>query len=56
MRVQVPTVPVRLQLWQAAEHPVLQQTPCWQKAETHSSPTVQVTPFSFFTHWPALQR
>jgi hypothetical protein len=28
--VQVPTVPVRLQLMQFAAHPVLQQTPCWQ--------------------------
>jgi len=28
--VQVPAVPVRLQLWQAAAQPVLQQTPCSQ--------------------------
>jgi hypothetical protein len=26
----VPTLPVRLQAWQAAEQPVLQQTPCSQ--------------------------
>jgi hypothetical protein len=28
--VHVPTVPVNAQLWQVAEQPVLQQTPCWQ--------------------------
>jgi len=28
--VHVPMEPARLQLWQAAEHPVLQQTPCSQ--------------------------
>jgi hypothetical protein len=28
--VHVPTLPARLQLWQAAEQPVLQQTPCSQ--------------------------
>jgi len=45
--VQVPTVPVRLQLMQLAAQPVLQQTPCWQYPDTHSAPVAQVAPFDF---------
>ena len=33
----------------------LQQTPCWQRPEAHSTPPVQTVPSGFFVHWPALQ-
>lgn len=42
---QVPTLPVKLQLWQAAEHPVLQQTPCSQYPDVHIAADVQGVPF-----------
>lgn len=43
--VHVPTVPVRLQLWQAAEQAALQQTPCSQNPDVHCIAVVHAEPF-----------
>jgi hypothetical protein len=53
--VQVPTVPVRLQAWQVASQPVLQQTPCSQYPDPHSVAAAQVTPIPFFPQMVPLQ-
>jgi hypothetical protein len=53
--VQVPTVAVRLQAWQVASQPVLQQTPCSQNPEAQSVAAVHVTPFTFLLQMVPLQ-
>ena len=54
-KVQVPAVPASAQERQVPVQLELQQTPCWQRPEAHSTPPVQVVPSGFFVHWPALQ-
>jgi hypothetical protein len=53
--VQVPGVAVRLQAWQAASQPVLQQRPCSQYPEVHSVAPPQVTPIGFLPQMVPLQ-
>lgn len=55
--MQVPALPVWLQLSQDAAHAELQQTPSAQKPLVHSAALLQELPFAFFgTHDPlALQ-
>jgi hypothetical protein len=47
--LQVPTVPVRLQLLHVAEQASLQQTPCSQYPDMHSAAVVQMAPLDFCT-------
>jgi hypothetical protein len=54
-KVQVPAVPASAQERQVPVQLELQQTPCWQRPEAHSTPPVQVVPSGFLVHWPALQ-
>jgi hypothetical protein len=53
--VQVPTVPARLQDWQVASQPVLQQIPCSQYPEVHSVAEAQVMPLTFLPQMVPLQ-
>ena len=55
IEVQVPTVPVRLQDWQTASQPVLQQTPCSQNPEVQSVGATQATPGAFLPQIVPLQ-
>jgi len=54
-KVQVPEVPVSAHDRQVPVQLELQQTPCWQRPEAHSTPPAQVMPSGFLVHWPALQ-
>ena len=54
-KVQVPALPASAHERQVPVQLELQQTPCWQRPEAHSTPPVQVVPSGFFVHWPALQ-
>ena len=55
-KVQVPTVPARLQASHAPPQAVLQQTPSTQLPEVHSLAAAQAVPLAFFaTQAPAEQ-
>jgi hypothetical protein len=53
--VQVPALPASAHDRHVPVQLELQQTPCWQRPEAHSTPPVQAVPSGFLVHWPALQ-
>jgi hypothetical protein len=53
--VQVPSVAVRLQAWQASEHALSQQTPCAQKVDWHSVPAPHSAPLGLRPQEAAVQ-
>ena len=55
MGEQAPGEPVRLQATHAAAQPVLQQVPCSQYPEAHSSASVHAPPFGFLAQIVAMQ-
>jgi hypothetical protein len=50
--VQVPALPASAQDRQVPVQLEPQQTPCWQRPDTHSVPPTQTAPSGFFEHWP----
>ena len=53
--VQVPALPASAHERQVPVQLELQQTPCWQRPEAHSTPPAHAAPSGFLVHWPALQ-
>lgn len=54
-RVQLPALPDSAQERQVPVQLELQQTPCWQRPESHSAAVVQTVPSGFFEQTPPLQ-
>jgi hypothetical protein len=52
---QVPALPASAHDRHVPVQLELQQTPCWQSPEAHSTPPVQAVPSGFLVHWPVLQ-
>jgi hypothetical protein len=54
-KAQVPALPDSAHERQVPVQLELQQTPCWQRPEAHSTAPAHAVPSGFLLHWPALQ-